>query len=74
MVKNNHLVTSIGDAGWAQFRTILEGKAVYAGHRVVAVPRAYTREDCSGCGARIEKSLSRAYLCLHLLWAYPRPG
>ena len=33
---------AISDAGWAQFRTILEGKAAYAGRRVVAVPPAYT--------------------------------
>jgi putative transposase len=55
---------SINDAGWAQFRTILEGKAVYAGRRVVAVPPAYTSQDCSGCGERIEKSLSvRTHVC-----------
>ena len=64
MVKNHHLAKSIGDAGWAQFRTILEGKAVYAGRRVVAVPPAYTSQDCSGCGERIEKSLSvRTHVC-----------
>ena len=65
MVRNPHLAKSIGDAGWAQFRTILEGKAVYAGRRVVAVPPAYTSQDCSGCGARIEKSLSvRTHVCI----------
>jgi putative transposase len=55
---------SINDAGWAQFRTILEGKAAYAGRRVVAVPPAYTSQDCSGCGERVEKSLSvRTHVC-----------
>jgi transposase len=55
---------SISDAGWAQFRAILEGKAVYAGRRVVAVPPAYTSQDCSGCGERVEKSLSvRTHIC-----------
>ena len=55
---------SIQDAAWAQFRTILEGKAVYAGRRVVAVPPAYTSQDCSGCGAQVEKSLSvRTHVC-----------
>ena len=29
MVKNHHLAKSIGDAGWAQFPTILDGNAVY---------------------------------------------
>ena len=55
---------SIQDAGWAQFRTVLEGKAAYAGRRVVAVPPAYTSQDCSGCGERVEKSLSvRTHVC-----------
>jgi putative transposase len=64
MVKNAHLAKSISDAGWAQFRAILEGKAVYAGRRVVAVPPAYTSQDCSGCGQRVEKSLSvRTHVC-----------
>src|SRR5262245_37049224 len=59
------------DAGWAAFRTILEGKAVYAGRRVVAVPPAFTSQDCSGvlpdgspCPERVEKSLSvRTHVC-----------
>jgi putative transposase len=64
MVRTPHLAKSIRDAGWAQFRTILEGKAVYASRRVVAVPPAYTSQDCSGCGARVEKSLSvRTHVC-----------
>jgi len=55
---------SSNDAGWAQFRTILEGKAACAGRRVVAVPPAYTSQDCSACGARVEKSLSvRTHVC-----------
>jgi putative transposase len=64
MVQNHHLAKSIVDAGWAQFRTILEGKAACAGRRVVAVPPAYTSQDCSGCGERVEKSLSiRTHVC-----------
>jgi putative transposase len=58
MVRNRHLAKSISDAGWGQFRAILEGKAVYAGRRVVAVPPAFTTQDCSGCGTRISKSLN----------------
>jgi putative transposase len=55
---------SIQDAGWGQFRTILEGKAACARRRVVAVPPAYTSQDCSGCGERVEKSLSvRTHVC-----------
>ena len=71
MVRNRHLAKSISDAGWAAFRTILECKAVYAGKRVVAVPPAYTSQDCSGmladgsrCMQRVAKSLSvRTHVC-----------
>jgi putative transposase len=64
LVRNHHLAKSISDAGWAAFRTILEGKAAYAGRRVVAVPSAYTSQECSGCGERVLKSLSvRTHVC-----------
>jgi putative transposase len=64
MVKNHRLAKSISDASWAQFRAILEAKAAYAGRRVVAVPPAYTSQDCSGCGWRVLKSLSvRTHIC-----------
>jgi putative transposase len=64
LVRNRHLAKSIHDAGWAQFRAILEAKAACAGRRVIAVPAQYTSQDCSGCGARIPKSLSvRTHAC-----------
>jgi putative transposase len=64
MVRNHHLAKSISDAGWGQFRTILEAKAAWAERQVVAVPPAYTTQDCSGCGMRIPKSLSvRTHVC-----------
>jgi putative transposase len=64
LVRNHHLAKSIADAGWAQFRTILEAKAACAGRRVVAVPAQYTSQDCSGCGTRVPKSLSvRTHIC-----------
>jgi putative transposase len=64
LVRNRHLAKSISDAGWAQFRAILDAKAACAGHRVVAVPPAYTSQDCSGCGERVPKSLSiRTHIC-----------
>ncbi len=64
MVRNRHLAKSISDAGWAQFRAILEAKAACAGRRVVAVPPAFTSQDCSGCGVRVPKSLSvRTHIC-----------
>jgi putative transposase len=64
LVRNHHLAKSISDAGWARFRSILDAKAACAGRRVVAVPPAYTSQDCSGCGERIPKSLSvRIHVC-----------
>jgi hypothetical protein len=47
MVRNHHLATRISAAGWAAFRTILEAKAACAGRQVVAVPPAFTSQDCS---------------------------
>jgi putative transposase len=64
LVRNHHLAKSISDAGWVQFRSILEAKAACAGRRVIAVPAQYTSQDCSGCGTRIPKSLSvRTHVC-----------
>ncbi len=64
MVKNHHLAKSISDAGWAQFRSILDYKAACAGKRVVAVPPHYTSQVCSRCGAYVQKSLSvRTHVC-----------
>jgi putative transposase len=55
---------SIQDAGWYSFRQILTCKAECAGKRVVEVPPAYTSQDCSSCGERVEKSLSvRTHVC-----------
>ncbi len=64
LVRNRHLAKSISDAGWAQFRAILDAKAACAGRRVIAVPAQYTSQDCSGCGTRVPKSLSvRTHVC-----------
>ena len=55
---------SIQDAGWGSFLSILAYKAACAGKRVEAINPAYTSQDCSGCGARIQKSLSvRTHIC-----------
>ncbi len=52
------------DAGWYQFRTILVFKAAYAGKQAVAVPPAYTSQECSRCGELVQKSLSvRTHIC-----------
>jgi putative transposase len=64
------LNTSIQDAGWYGFRMILACKAAWAGKRVVAVPPAFTTQECSNilpdgtrCGTLVSKSLS---VCTHL--------
>jgi putative transposase len=55
---------SINDAGWYAFRRILACKAAWAGKRVEAIPPAFTTQDCSGCGERVQKSLSvRTHVC-----------
>jgi putative transposase len=64
MLRNPHLAKSISDAGWTSFRAILEAKAACAGRQVIAVPPAYTSQDCSGCRERVRKSLSvRTHVC-----------
>jgi putative transposase len=60
------LNTSIHDAGWRHFLSILAYTAACAGKRVEAVDPTYTSQDCSGCGARIQKSLSvRTHVCMN---------
>jgi putative transposase len=55
---------SIHDAGWRHFLWILAYTAACAGKRVEAVNPAYTSQECSGCGARIHKTLSvRTHVC-----------
>jgi putative transposase len=58
------LNTSMRDAGWRHFLSILAYTAACAGTRVDAVPPAYTSQECSGCGERVRKSLSvRTHVC-----------
>jgi putative transposase len=62
--RKSGLNKSIHDSGWGRFLSILACKAAWAGKRVEAVPPAYTSQDCSGCGVRIEKRLSvRTHAC-----------
>ncbi len=52
------LSKSILDAAWGRFITILEAVAVKRGVRVVKVNPHGTSVDCSGCGAKVPKTLS----------------
>ena len=64
MVKNRHLSKSISDAGWRTFRTWLEYLAQVYSKVVVAVPPAYTTQECSRCGTLVKKALSeRTHVC-----------
>jgi putative transposase len=62
----SHVSKSIADAGWGDFLGMLSYKAENAGGQYVAVNPNGTSQYCSGCGCRVEKSLSvRTHACPH---------
>ncbi|EEM16124.1 Transposase, IS605 OrfB [Bacillus pseudomycoides DSM 12442] len=64
MVRNRKVSKSISDAGWGTFRKMLLYKCEKFGSLLVRVDPAYTSQDCSSCGNRVEKSLSiRTHIC-----------
>ena len=64
MVQNHHLSKSISDAGWGNFRLILQSKAANAGKQLTKVNPKYTSQKCSGCEAIVKKSISvRVHCC-----------
>ncbi len=64
MIKNPQLALSISDAAWTGFRDWLEYFGKVWGVPVVAVEPAYTSQNCSGCGTKLEKTLStRTHIC-----------
>jgi putative transposase len=64
MVKNHCLAQSINDASWYQFRVWLEYFSKVLGKITIAVPPAYTSQECSRCGVIVKKSLSvRTHAC-----------
>jgi len=51
MMRNRHLARSIGDAGWYEFRRMLEYKTEWYGSRLVVAPEFYpSTKMCSACG------------------------
>jgi putative transposase len=64
MVKNHCLAKSINDASWYQFRVWLEYFGKVFGKITIAVLAAGTSQECSQCGAVVQKSLStRTHAC-----------
>ncbi len=66
LVKNHKLAKSITDASWYNFRQWLEYFGGKFGREIIAVPPHFTSQECSNCGARVQKSLStRTHSCPH---------
>jgi len=66
LVRNHKLAKSIVDASWYNFRQWLEYFGKKFGREIIAVPPHYTSQECSNCGAKVQKSLStRTHSCPH---------
>ncbi|NEQ65122.1 MAG: IS200/IS605 family element transposase accessory protein TnpB [Symploca sp. SIO2D2] len=64
LVKNHKLAKSIVDASWYNFRQWLEYFGKKFGTEIITVAPHFTSQDCSNCGARVQKSLStRTHSC-----------
>ncbi|WP_308189034.1 RNA-guided endonuclease InsQ/TnpB family protein [Nostoc mirabile] len=64
MVRNHKLAKSISDASWYNFRQWLEYFGKKFGREIIAIPPHFTSQECSNCGAKVQKSLStRTHSC-----------
>ena len=64
LVKNHQLAKSISDASWGLFLALARYYGLIANVPVIAVSPRFTSADCSGCGYRVQKSLSqRTHVC-----------
>jgi putative transposase len=64
LVKNRTLAKAINDAAWGRFLWWLKYYGQVYTIPVIAVEPAFTSQDCSACGRRVEKSLSvRTHMC-----------
>ena len=64
LVKNHHLAKSISDASWGLFLHWVRYYGLIANVPVIAVSPRFTTQECSGCGSRVQKSLSqRTHVC-----------
>ena len=58
MIQNHCFAKSISDAGWGTFTMMIAYKEEESGGRLVKVNPNGTTQQCSGCGERVEKTLS----------------
>jgi putative transposase len=64
LVKNHHLAKSISDASWGLFLAWVRYYGQVHGIPIVTVSPKFTTQDCSGCGFRVQKTLSmRTHIC-----------
>jgi putative transposase len=66
MLTKNKLSRSISDAGWGEFRRMLEYKTKWYGSQLVIAPRFYpSSKQCSECGFILEELLleTRQWQC-----------
>lgn len=61
MARNGKLAKHILDAGWGEFRYMLEYKAEAKGKTVIAVDPKRTSQLCSGCGKSVRKDLAERW-------------
>lgn len=64
MLRNNNLARSISEQTWGKFIALLDEKAESAGVKVAYVDPKGTSQECSSCGATVNKNLSvRTHRC-----------
>ncbi|MGB3239977.1 MAG: transposase [Geitlerinemataceae cyanobacterium] len=65
-IARTRMAKSTHDAGWGAFLQILSIKAASAGLMTIAVNPNGTTQDCSGCGAKVPKTIrDRWHSCPH---------
>jgi len=64
MLRNRNLAKSIAEQAWGKTLTLLNEKAESAGVKLVEIDPKGTSQECSSCGATVQKNLSvRTHKC-----------